>query len=48
MEKSERSCFDILTEFKNSVMSGNIPMQQKLVIEEQVNILFSMILGWCK
>ena len=48
MATSERSCFDILTEFKNSVMTENIPLQQKAVIEEQINILFNLLLGWCK
>ena len=42
----EQSCFDILTELKSSIMTSEIPYQQKAIIEEQIEILRGLLWKW--
>ena len=47
MEKrEERSYFEILNELHVLVQSDNIPYQQKVVIEEQLDILQALLWQW--
>lgn len=46
MAESNRSYYDILNELRASVLSANIPYQQKVIIEDQINILRSLLFGW--
>lgn len=47
MEKhEERTYFEILNELHGLVQSDNIPYQQKVVIEEQLNILQALLWQW--
>lgn len=47
MEKrEERTCFEILNELHDLVQSGNIPYQQKVIIDEQIDMLRALLWQW--
>lgn len=46
MPDFERTYVDILNELKASVGTDNIPLQQKSVIEEQIDILVNLLWKW--
>lgn len=41
-----QSYYDILAEMRKSVLSSEIPNQQKAIIEEQIEILRGLLWKW--
>lgn len=42
----ERSYIDILDELRLSIQSDKIPYQQRVVIEDQIAVLFELLWKW--
>lgn len=41
-----QTCHDILAELRSSILSSEIPYQQKAIIEEQIDILRGLLWNW--